>query len=134
MNGTPYRRRTSERSVLFRLLQEHLASWQALRNEDPGCQVSAGVERELRTCLECGIRGHCFARAFCKACGHDFLIAFSCKGRGICPSCTAKRMSYLGRGAPCDRVTARTLAFACAVQVPSPAERHAVLSSNSSRS
>lgn len=26
------------------------------------------------------------------ACGHDFLIAFSCKGRDICPSCATRRM------------------------------------------
>ena len=28
----------------------------------------------------------------CGACGHDFLVAFSCKGRGLCPSCTTRRM------------------------------------------
>ena len=27
------------------------------------------------------------------ACGHEFLIAFSCKGRGLCPSCNARRMA-----------------------------------------
>ncbi|WP_373510003.1 transposase zinc-binding domain-containing protein, partial [Thiocapsa sp.] len=26
-------------------------------------------------------------------CGHDFLVAFSCKGRGLCPSCNARRMA-----------------------------------------
>jgi len=25
-------------------------------------------------------------------CRHDFLIAFSCKGRGVCPACNARRM------------------------------------------
>ena len=34
-----------------------------------------------------------FARAYCEECGHDFLIAFSCKGRGICPSCNTRRMA-----------------------------------------
>ena len=34
-----------------------------------------------------------FARARCAACGHDFLVAFSCKGRGLCPSCTTRRMA-----------------------------------------
>lgn len=51
------------------------------------------VERELRRDLECGILAHGFARAYCDVCGHDFLVAFSCKERGICPLCTAKRMS-----------------------------------------
>ena len=35
---------------------------------------------------------HGFARAYCAACRHDFLIAFSCKGRDICPSCATRRM------------------------------------------
>jgi hypothetical protein len=26
-------------------------------------------------------------------CGHDFMVAFSCKGRGLCPSCNARRMA-----------------------------------------
>ena len=39
----------------------------------------------------CGILAYGFARARCAACGHDFLVAFSCKGRGLCPSCTARR-------------------------------------------
>ena len=34
----------------------------------------------------------CFARAKCEDCGHERLIPFSCKGRGICPSCNAPRM------------------------------------------
>ena len=34
-----------------------------------------------------------FARARCGDCGHDFLVAFSCKGRGVCPSCNARRMA-----------------------------------------
>src|SRR5882724_1454286 len=28
----------------------------------------------------------------CQACGDELLIAFSCKGRGFCPSCTSRRM------------------------------------------
>ncbi|MES9855238.1 MAG: transposase zinc-binding domain-containing protein [Sedimenticola sp.] len=35
--------------------------------------------------------GSC-ARARCDECGDDFLIAYSCKGRGICPSCNTRRM------------------------------------------
>ena len=35
---------------------------------------------------------HGFARAFCDECQHDFLIAYSCKGRRVCPACNARRM------------------------------------------
>jgi len=35
---------------------------------------------------------HGFARARCDDCGHDYFVAFSCKGRGVCPSCNTRRM------------------------------------------
>jgi hypothetical protein len=38
------------------------------------------------------LRTHGFARARCGDCGHDYFVAFSCKGRGVCPSCTTRRM------------------------------------------
>ena len=50
------------------------------------------VERDFRGYLECGILAHGFARARCGDCGNERLIPFSCKGRGICPSCNARRM------------------------------------------
>lgn len=37
--------------------------------------------------LDCGIFAHGAARARCAECGHDGLIAFSCKLRCLCPSC-----------------------------------------------
>jgi hypothetical protein len=40
-----------------------------------------------------GILAYGFARARCPDCGHDFLVAFSCKDRGLCPSCNARRMA-----------------------------------------
>ena len=50
------------------------------------------AERELRRFLECGILAYGFAGGRCEECGHDFLIAFSCKDRAVCPSCNARRM------------------------------------------
>ncbi|MBK8742744.1 MAG: transposase zinc-binding domain-containing protein [Betaproteobacteria bacterium] len=32
------------------------------------------------------------ACASCAERGHDFLVAFSCKARGVCPSCNTRRM------------------------------------------
>lgn len=43
--------------------------------------------------LECGILAHGFLRLRCGDCGHDKLLAFSCKRRGFCPSCGARRMA-----------------------------------------
>ena len=54
--------------------------------------VPSWVERDFRAYLCCGILAHGFARARCAGCGCDFLVAFSCKRRGECPSCRARRM------------------------------------------
>ena len=32
----------------------------------------------------------------CRKCPEEFLVAFSCRGRGLCPSCGAKRAAELG--------------------------------------
>jgi hypothetical protein len=89
-----YRRRRPERTVLYRVVQENLETWLARRKaaEADSGGVPAWVEGELRRYLECGILAHGFGRARCAACGHDFVLAFSCKGRGLCPSCNARRM------------------------------------------
>jgi len=46
--------------------------------------------------LDCGDL-HCgFARIKCKECGHEYLLAFSCKRRHFCPSCHQKRVVEFG--------------------------------------
>ena len=54
------------------------------------------VRQAFEKYLECGIFAHGFARARCGNCGRaasgDFFVAFSCKGRGVCPSCNTRRM------------------------------------------
>lgn len=52
------------------------------------CYGGRRPERTLlyRT-LKCGILAHGFARARCGQCGHEFLIASSCQGGGVCPAC-----------------------------------------------
>jgi hypothetical protein len=45
--------------------------------------------------LDCGILENGFARVRCGTCRAEFLVAFSCKGRGLCPSCAAKRAAAL---------------------------------------
>lgn len=52
----------------------------------------AYVEQAFRRYLECVILSHGFARARCDECKHEFLIAFSCKGRGVYTFCNTRRM------------------------------------------
>jgi len=93
-----YRRRHPERTVLYQVVQENLETWLAQRWEDDGegRHVPVWVEREFHAFLDCGILARGFCRARCGNCGRDFVLAFSCKGRGICPSCNAKRMVQVG--------------------------------------
>jgi hypothetical protein len=51
------------------------------------------VEQEFRAYLKCGDFSEGFTRCHCDACGHDLLVAFSCHGRSICPSCCGRRMA-----------------------------------------
>ena len=90
-----YRRRRPETTTLHRIVREHLETYLTLANEaDPMSDgVPVHIEKEFRSYLTCGILAHGFARARCSSCGYDFLVAFSCKGRGACPSCNAKRMA-----------------------------------------
>ena len=90
-----YRRRQPERSVVYQVLQGHLETWLAGCREvdEEGFPVAGYIEQDFRKYLECGILAHGFARARCAGCGYNFLIAYSCKGRGICPSCNTRRMA-----------------------------------------
>jgi hypothetical protein len=51
------------------------------------------VRREMVSLLDCGILARGFLRVRCPRCREELLVAFSCKGRGICPSCGGRRMA-----------------------------------------
>jgi hypothetical protein len=91
-----YQRRRPEQTLWYRIVQANFATWLDLASgecgPDHGAAPPSYVERTFRRYLECGILAHGFARAYCDTCQHDFLIAYSCKGRGVCPSCNTRRM------------------------------------------
>ncbi|MBM4012691.1 MAG: transposase [Planctomycetes bacterium] len=78
-----YERRRPEKTPLHKIISENLASWLEWRDEAER-PVPGYVEEELRGYLECGILCFGFGRALCTGCGQGFVIAFSCKGRGVC--------------------------------------------------
>jgi hypothetical protein len=51
------------------------------------------VEDEFEAYLKCGLLEHGSLRVKCDACQGEKLVAFSCKRRGFCPSCGARRMT-----------------------------------------
>ena len=64
---------------------------------EAGGHFTRPVEEQVLTrFLDCGDLHQGFARAYCDNCGHDYLLAFSCKARYFCPSCHQKRMLAYG--------------------------------------
>lgn len=58
-----------------------------------GRALPAYVQREFEDYLKCGRLEHGFLKVRCTACHAERLVAFSCKRRGFCPSCGARRMT-----------------------------------------
>jgi len=87
-----YAPRNPAESVLYNVVAGDLENFLAgQRRRDR--VVPRFVERELRKFLECGVLANGFLRVHCDACGQDRVVAFSCKGRGICSSCGGRRMA-----------------------------------------
>ena len=83
----------------------HVAARTASRDRDTGRYQSHRPEQtllyqivdeyypEFEEFLQCGRLEHGFLRVRCESCHAEHLVAFSCKRRGFCPSCGARRMA-----------------------------------------
>jgi hypothetical protein len=94
-----YRRRQPEESPLYRIVyhgQDELPRvWE--EKFQPTYGVLRGeVLETFDEYLNCGLLQHGAARVYCDTCKHSLLVAFSCKKRGLCPSCNAKRAVKFG--------------------------------------
>jgi hypothetical protein len=87
---------------------ENFESWLAWR-EGAERPVPGSVEEELRDYPECGILCFGFARVVCTGCGTGFVVAFSCKGRGVCPSCNGRHMAQTDLATVTERVRRRVI-------------------------
>jgi hypothetical protein len=93
-----YSPRHPARTLLYQTVAEHYETWLELASagqfdgQGDHHTPKPFVCKAFAKYLECGIFAHGFARARCGDCGHDYFVAFSCKGRGVCPSCTTRRM------------------------------------------
>ncbi len=83
-----YQRRVPEQTLLYRMPAENLETFlDRCRTEEH--ELPRYVEKEQREYLTCGVLGCGFMRLKCSGCGKEERPpAFSCKGRGSCPSCT----------------------------------------------
>jgi energy-coupling factor transporter ATP-binding protein EcfA2 len=91
--GVHYERRRPEDTVLYQLVQEHLENFLAQVELETGAGLPEFVEEEFDAFLDCGILARGFLRLRCADCTHERLVAFSCKRRGFCPGCGARRMA-----------------------------------------
>ena len=86
-----YRRHRPEDTLLYRIVEQHYPAFAALVSEQ-GRALPTFVQREFEAYLRCGRLEHGFLRVRCSTCHAEKLVAFSCKRRGFCPSCGARRM------------------------------------------
>ena len=89
-----YESRNPSRTILYQVIAQHLETFLASLDADPDARgLPAYVQREFYDYLRCGILAHGFLRLGCDSCKKEVLLAFNCKRRGFCPSCSGRRMA-----------------------------------------
>lgn len=94
-----YRPRKPQQSPLWRMLDRHYEGFE--KNYEERFEQSYGFFRQVvrdvvRDYLKCGDLRQGFARVRCPDCHHEYLLAFSCRGRWFCPSCHSKKGIQFG--------------------------------------
>jgi ribosomal protein S27E len=87
-----YARHRPEATLLYQLVERYYPEFVATR-EAAGRPLPQYVQEEFEAYLKCGRLEHGFLRVRCEDCRAEKLVAFSCKRRGFCPSCGARRMT-----------------------------------------
>jgi ribosomal protein S27E len=87
-----YVRHRPETTLLYQLVEQHYPAFRELRAV-AGRPLPDFVEEEFDAYLKCGRMEEGFLRLRCEQCHAEKLVAFSCKKRGFCPSCGARRMA-----------------------------------------
>jgi ribosomal protein S27E len=94
-----YRERHPEHSVFYRVLfhsfEQFLQEYE-VRFEKAYGYFRPVIQDVVEKYLDCGNPMSGFARIRCPDCGQERLLMFSCKTRGFCPSCHAKRCEEWG--------------------------------------
>ena len=92
--GYTYARREPEKTALFQVIQQHLLTFeQEWTDKSDGRTLPSFVTDELHDFLGCGILARGLAQLFCPTCHERYVVGWSCKGRGFCPSCGGRRMN-----------------------------------------
>jgi hypothetical protein len=94
--GAPrvYERHDVGADTLHQVIRENLQTLlAAIESGFASGKLPSFVEDELTGYLRCTVLGRGFAHLACEACGLPRLVAFTCAGRGFCPTCTGRRMN-----------------------------------------
>jgi ribosomal protein S27E len=91
-SAAAYVRHRPETTVLYQVIHEYWPEFQA-ELASHGKYLPAYITQEFDEYLKCGRLEHGFLRVRCETCHDEKLVAFSCKRRGFCPSCGARRMA-----------------------------------------
>jgi len=78
---------------LHRVVRENLATFYAAIEEGWQTGPPEFVRAELAGYLDCSVMQRGFAYLACEDCGLPRLVAFTCAGRGFCPTCLGRRMN-----------------------------------------
>jgi hypothetical protein len=94
-----YRPRHPERTVLYRVLFHYfdrfLTEYESRFEKQHGF-LRPIIKEVVERYLDCGNPRCGFARIRCPDCHTEHLLMFSCRTRGFCPSCHAKRLEEWG--------------------------------------
>jgi hypothetical protein len=95
MGTDVYIQRRPENTALYNIVSDNYETFQQYYNEKFGEKYGffrPEIEREISKYSKCGIYKYGFARIKCQndKCGEEYLLPFSCKSRGVCPSCIQK--------------------------------------------
>lgn len=87
-----YSQHRPEKTLLYQLVEQHYPAFRDMRAM-AGRSLPDYIEQEFDAYLKCGRLEEGFLRVRCECCHAEKLVAFSCKKRGFCPSCGARRMA-----------------------------------------
>jgi len=94
-----YERHRPEQTLLYQIVEQYYPEFLA-QMEAHGRSLPRYVQKEFEEYLKCGRLEHGFLRVRCDNCHAEQLVAFSCKRRGFCPSCGARRKAHGGKRRP----------------------------------
>ena len=90
-----YRSRNPRKSPIWQCVQRHHATFVERYPGDYEPKfgpLRPVISEVFEKFLQCGTLERGFARVRCDHCAHEYLLAFSCKGRWFCPSCHQRKV------------------------------------------